>query len=78
MGTRLRNVRKNKKLSGKGKLTKALVKKLSTYCGLAIRRNVNSVEDMKKAIMATYNYIISTDDNPKHDNCPAGVDSWCK
>lgn len=36
------------------------------------------VEDMKKAIMATYNHIISTDDNSKHDNCPADVDSWCK
>ena len=78
METRLRNVRKSKKLGGKGKLTEALIKKLSTYYGLAIRRNVNSVIDMKKAIMATYDHIISTDDEPKHDNCPAGADSWCK
>ena len=78
MGTRLRNVRKNKKLGGKGKLTEALVKKLSTYYGLTIRRNVNIVEDMKKAIMATYYHMISTDDEPKHENCPAGEDSWCK
>ncbi|CAH2086449.1 unnamed protein product [Euphydryas editha] len=78
MGTRLRNIRKNKKLGGKGKLTEALVKKLSTYYGLAIRRNINSVEDMKKAIMATFQHMISTDDNPQHDNCPEGEDSWCK
>ena len=78
MGTRLRAVRKDKKLSGKGKLTEALVKKLSTYYGLAIRINVNSVENMKTAIMATYYHMISTDKNPKHDYCPAGPDSWCK
>jgi len=77
MGTLLRNVRKTKKLGGKGKLTEALVKKLSTYYGLAIRRNINSVEDMKKAIMATYYHMISTDENPRHENCPVGVDSWC-
>lgn len=78
MGTRLRNVRKTKKLGGKGKLTEALVKKLSTYYGLAIRRNINSVTDMKKAVMATFHHMISTDKNPQHDNCPEGEDSWCK
>ncbi|KAK0163795.1 hypothetical protein PV328_002489 [Microctonus aethiopoides] len=30
-----------------------------------------------KPIMAVYNHMISTDDNPKHDDCPAGPDSWC-
>ncbi|XP_074103953.1 uncharacterized protein LOC141530632 [Cotesia typhae] len=33
---------------------------------------------MKKAIMATYDHIFSTTENPQHDNCPEGVDSWCK
>lgn len=70
-------LRKTKKLGGKGKLTEALMKKLSTYYGLAIRRNINSVEDMKKAIMATYYHMISTDENPRHENCPVRVDSWC-
>lgn len=78
MGTRLRSIKKEKKLGGRGKLTEALVKKLSLYYGLAIRRNINSVEDMKKAIIATYDHMISTDDDPKHDNCPVGADSWCK
>lgn len=78
MGTRLRAVKKAKKLGGKGKLTENLIKKLSTYYGLAIRRNVNSTEDMKKAIMATFHHMISTDENPRHENCPRGSDSWCQ
>ncbi|XP_046737742.1 uncharacterized protein LOC124406386 [Diprion similis] len=48
MGPRLRNVRKEKKLSGRGKLTDKVVKKLTKYYGLSIQRNVNSVENMKK------------------------------
>jgi len=38
-------------------------------------RNSDSVEDMQRNVMAT---IVSTDENPKHENCPAGEDSWCK
>lgn len=30
-----------------------------------------------KPIMAMYNHMISTDNNPKHDDCPVGPDSWC-
>jgi len=78
MGTRLRNVKKVNKLGGKGKLTEKLIKQLTSYYGLAMRRNVNSIENMKKAIMATYYHMCSTNENPKHEDCPLGVDSWCK
>lgn len=78
MGTRLRNIKKTKKLGGKGKLTDVLIKKLTIYYGLAIRRNVNSVTEMKKAIMATLSHLCSTNENPRHDDCPVGADSWCK
>ncbi|KYN19307.1 PREDICTED: uncharacterized protein LOC108761628 [Trachymyrmex cornetzi] len=78
MGTRLRNVKKHHKLGGRGKLIEGLIKKISLYYGLAIRRNINSVEDMKNAILATYYHMISTDENPRHEYCPLGVDSWCK
>lgn len=57
MGTQFRNVKKEKNLGGKGKLTDVLIKKLTKYYGLAIRRNVNSVENMKKAIKATLDLI---------------------
>ena len=48
MGTRLRNKKKTEKLVGKNRLTEAIIKKLTLYYGLAIRRNVDSVEGMKK------------------------------
>ncbi|XP_025264145.1 uncharacterized protein LOC112637805 [Camponotus floridanus] len=78
MGSRLRNIKKIAKLGGKGKLTDALIKKLTKYYGLAIRRNAKSKDDMKKAIMATYYHLISTDEKPQHQFCPTGIDSWCQ
>jgi len=43
-----------------------------------IMRNSDSVENMQQNIMTTYLHMISTDENPRHENCPAGEDSWCK
>ncbi|GFY54414.1 uncharacterized protein TNIN_124051 [Trichonephila inaurata madagascariensis] len=40
-----------------------------------IRRHIDRVQGMKKAIMATYYHMVSTDENPRH---PEGEDSWCK
>ncbi|KYN50315.1 hypothetical protein ALC62_11488 [Cyphomyrmex costatus] len=91
MGTRLRELVKKtvqeiivngkkimkKILSGKGKLTAKLIDKLTVYYGLAIRRHSNSVEDMRNAIWATYYHYASTDENPQHEKCPGGANSWC-
>lgn len=78
MGSRLRNIKKEKKLGGKGKLTNVMIKKLTKYYGLAIRQNCDkSIKDMKNAIMATYDHLTSTDKEPKHTNCPSGPSSWC-
>lgn len=77
MGTRLRNVKKTAKLGRRGKLTDVLIKKLTKYYGLAIRRNAHSKDDMKKAIMAIYHHLTSTDKDPKHHDCSSGSDSWC-
>ena len=78
MGTRLRNKRKEEKLGGKNRLTEGLIKKLTIYYGLAIRGNINSVEDMKKAVMATLDHYCSTAKSPRHDHYPIGADSWCE
>ncbi|KAH9377040.1 hypothetical protein HPB48_010244 [Haemaphysalis longicornis] len=32
---------------------------------------------MEWAIMATYYHVTSTDQEPHHDLCPSGTDSWC-
>jgi len=65
-------------LGGKGKLTGKMIDKLTVYYGLAIRRNCESIEKMRDAIWATFYHYSSTDQNPKHDTCPAGKDSWCE
>jgi len=59
-------------------LTNKLMKDLSTYYGLAIRRHPESIEDMRNAVWATYYHKISTDKAPQHSHCPAGTDSWCE
>lgn len=65
-----------KKTGKKAQLTINLMKDLSTYYGLTIRRYPDSVEDMKNAVWATYYHKISTDETP-HSLCPEGADSWC-
>lgn len=78
IGTHLRNLKKNTKgLGGKGKLTGKLIDELSIYFGLAIRRNCHSIEKMKNAIWGTLFHKMSTDENPQHDHCPTGENSWC-
>lgn len=61
----------------KEKLTGKVIDNLSRYYGAAIRHNCNSLEGMKNAIWATFYHQQSTDDNPQHDKCPSGENSWC-
>ncbi|GFX40137.1 uncharacterized protein TNCV_4317731 [Trichonephila clavipes] len=84
MGTRLRNILKmskgiklsdGKNISGRGRLTLKEVDSIQHYYGLAIRKNLSSVEDMKRAIWAIYFHKLSTEDNPQHALCPLGEDS---
>lgn len=78
MGARLRKLKKDsKRLVGKGKLTAKLIDELSVYYGLAIRRNKDSMPNMKKAIWATLKHKASTNEKPQHEDCPQGEDSWC-
>lgn len=66
-----------KGLGGKGRLTDARVDLLQRYYGLAVRRNVGSLHDMKQAIWTIYFHKLSTDEKPQHQLCPKGTDSWC-
>ncbi|GFS71808.1 uncharacterized protein TNCV_3714981 [Trichonephila clavipes] len=86
IGTRLRNILKmskgiklsdGKNISGRGWLTLKEVDSIQHYYGLAIRKNLSSVEDMKRAIWAIYFHKLSTENNPQHALCPLGEDSWC-
>lgn len=87
MGTRLRRLKislkgiklaDGKPLSGKNRLTDAIIDKIQNYYGLAIRRHSNNVENMKRAVWAMYFHMCSTDDEPQHGLCPPGEESWCK
>lgn len=67
-----------KTISGKGRLTDTIINRLQNYYGMAIRNNLNSVNDMQTNILATLYHVASNADNPDHDLCPHGADSWCK
>lgn len=41
-----------------------------------LRSRKNDVPGMKRAVEATLRRM-STDDAPKHDRCPDGLESWC-
>ena len=69
--------RRSKILDGKGKLSGKVIDNLNRYYELAIRHNFDSVVKIKNAIWATYYHQQSKDDNPQHDMCPSGEDSWC-
>ncbi|GFW53401.1 transposable element Tc3 transposase [Trichonephila clavipes] len=87
MGSRLRKLKAlwgEKKLSdgktigGKGRLTDAIISKLTTFYGNAIRANSHNVNEMRQAVWAVWAHTSSTDDEPKHWFCPKGKNSWCK
>ena len=65
-------------LTGKGRLSKSEIDKIQNYYGLAIRRNKNDLENMRKDVWAIFLHKSSTDDNPQHYFCLKNEDSWCK
>lgn len=80
MGTALRNLvqKSEQALGGKGRLTKALIDKLTDYYGWALRNNSSDVAAMQRAVMASFHHVTSTDTDPHHDLCPEGAESWCR
>lgn len=87
MGSRLRRLKNKmrgiklsdgKPLSGRGRLTDAVIDSFQVYYGKAIRDNLDDVEKMRTAVWATYFHKLSSDDKPQHSLCPKGETSWCK
>ena len=62
----------------KGVLSDKTIDLLQTYYGNALRSHVGDLEGMKRACWAVFYHSISTDDNPQHNYCSEGADSWCK
>lgn len=87
MGTRLLTLKSKlaktkladgKTIGGRGRLTHSAIKEIQNYYGLAIRRNVNSLHQMRQAIWAEFFHLSSSNETPQHVCCPKGPDSWCK
>ncbi|GFV29357.1 uncharacterized protein TNCV_437761 [Trichonephila clavipes] len=55
-----RHISDGKNISGRGRLTLKKVDSIQHYYGLAIRKNLSSVEDVKRAIWAIYFHKLST------------------
>ena len=84
MGTALRNLAKTSKKTGvtlggrgHGKLTQAAITKLTLYYGKAIRSCTGDQFAMRSAVFASFFHAASTDEDPHHNHCPAGPNSWC-
>ena len=79
VGTRLRNLKKKGKgLSGRGRLTDAVIDRLQNYFGVAIRQNSGNLKGMKAGVLATLFHVASSKDNNWHfPHCPTGSNSYC-
>lgn len=66
-----------KDLAAKGRLADNKVVTLQNSYDLSVQENLNDVDEMAKAIQASLYHVASTDENPQHDLCPEGQDSWC-
>ena len=51
---------------------------LKRYYGNHIRAHPNNLKAMQDACWSEFYHSISTDDNPQHQYCPEGTQSWCK
>ena len=87
MGGRLHELKRRMKgeklsdgltLSGKGRLPDKTIDILQSYYGWAVREYVSDLQGMARGIWAGLMHRCSTDDNPQHQFCPSGPDSWCK
>ena len=65
--TRLLKLKKNNK--GLGELTKPIIDMLLNYSGISPRSHLSTVEDMRKAIFASFLHVASTESNNYHAQC---------
>ena len=80
MGTALRKLSKDQHLGGRGKgrLTEKKCDSLQNFYRGAIMDNLQfGVEKMRNAIWAGLFHSMSTDEQPRHMQCPQGEESWC-
>ena len=79
MGTALQKKAKEGKLGGRhhGALTANACTTLQSYYRTAIKNNLNNPEKMRQAIWASFLRCASTDEKPRHQQCPDDPSSRC-
>ena len=50
---------------------------MQSFYGKALRDNKGNAKEMAKATRAILKHYASTPENPQHEDCPIGKDSWC-
>ncbi|GFO39558.1 hypothetical protein PoB_006606300 [Plakobranchus ocellatus] len=83
-GTSCRNLvaaesKKGNTLGGRkvGALTQQKIGLLQAHYKRAVASKCTSTAELRKKILRTLKHCSSSDDNPQHDDCPTGKDSWC-
>ena len=66
-----------KGINGSGRLTNARIDTMQNFYGMALRKNKGNAQDMAKATRAILKHYSSTPENPQHEVCPTGKNSWC-
>ena len=65
-------------ITGKGKVTAVIQKRLSDYYAQALKNNAADVAPMKRGVYASLFHMVSTDEDLHHHlYCPHGDTSWC-
>lgn len=77
MGARLRKLRKENNLGGRGGLSDPFIKRVQSYYSNAIRTFHSNINEMRDAIWAIYYHYLSSDEDPQHFLCPFENDTWC-
>lgn len=66
-----------KGIGGRGRLTAVRIDAMQNFYGKAIRDNKGNATAMSKATHAILKHYSSTPENPRHEDCPSGNESWC-
>lgn len=64
-------------MGGAGRLTNEMANTIQNFYSRAIRVNKGDAKKMSKATHAILKHYSSTPEEPKHDDCPTGPNSWC-
>lgn len=72
-----RKLEDGKPIGGRHRLTDSRIDLFQKYYGKAIRNTKQDKEGMRSAVWAILYRSASSDEDPQHNYCPKGENSWC-